>query len=74
MFQPPLESKNAQLMAFVRYEVKADLEKKCLFCITLATTAIDADVLNVADNFQQKEVISKENCVSLCTDSAPGDV
>ena len=63
--------KNAQLMVYVRYEGKTDLEKEFLFCTPPTTTATRADFFNVVDNFQQKEGIIWKNCVSLCTDGAP---
>jgi len=63
--------KNAQLMVYVRYEGDTDLEEEFLFCTQLTTTATGADIFNVVDNFQQKEDINWENCVSLCTDGAP---
>ena len=63
--------KNAQLMVYVRYEGDMDLEEEFLFCTPLTTTATGADIFNVVDNFQQKEGINWENCVSLCTDGAP---
>ena len=47
-----------------------ELEEEFLFCVPLTTTATGADIFNVVDNFQQKEGISWENCVSLCTDGA----
>ena len=69
MNQPTLE-KNAQLMAYVRYESDMDLEEEFLFCTPLTTMATGADIFSVVDNFQQ-EGIKWENCVTLCTDGAP---
>ena len=69
MNQPTLE-KNAQLMAYVRYESDMDLEEEFLFCTPLTTMATGADIFSVVDNFQQEGIIW-QNCVSLCTDGAP---
>ena len=57
-------------MIDVRYEGDTDLEEESLLCIPLRTTATGADMFNVVDNFQKKEDINWENCVSLCTDGA----
>jgi len=63
--------KNAQPMAYVRYEGDTDLEEEFLFCTPLTTTATGADIFNVVDNFQQKEDINWKNYVSERTDGAP---
>ena len=69
--EPTDTGKGVQLMIFVRYEDETDFEEKFLFCTRPVTTETGADILSVVDNFQQKEGISWENCVSVCTDGAP---
>ena len=50
--------KYAQLMVYVRYECDTDLEEKSPLCTPLTTSAIDADIFNVVDNFQKKKTLT----------------
>ncbi|XP_060755410.1 zinc finger BED domain-containing protein 5-like [Neoarius graeffei] len=63
-------SRNAQLVAFVRYVDTDDICEHILFCKTLEGKKTGEDIFNVFNTFFCENGFSWKSCSSICTDAA----
>ena len=64
-------SDDAQLLVYVRYQGKSDIEENFLFCKRLETTTTGEDLFKLVDNFIKEEGLKWDQCYSVCSDGAP---
>ena len=63
-------SNSAQLLAFIRYSFGGKLQEDMLFCTVLEGTCTGSDIFTKLDTKIQKEGLSWDQCVGVCTDGA----
>ncbi|XP_076059510.1 zinc finger BED domain-containing protein 5-like [Oratosquilla oratoria] len=64
-------SDNAQLLVYVRYQGKSDIEEDFMFCKRMETTTTGEDLFKLVDSCTKEEGLRWDQCVSVCSDGAP---
>ncbi|XP_076043774.1 SCAN domain-containing protein 3-like [Oratosquilla oratoria] len=64
-------SDNAQLLVYVRYQGKSDINEDFLFCKRMETTTTGEDLFKLVDSFIKEEGLRWDQCFSVCADGAP---
>ncbi|XP_076049324.1 SCAN domain-containing protein 3-like [Oratosquilla oratoria] len=64
-------SDNAQLLVYVRYQGKSDIEEDFLFCKRMETTTTGEDLFKLVDSFIKEEGLRWDQCFSVYSDGAP---
>ena len=59
----------AQVMLFVRYICNSDLKDDSLFRSPLTERTRGVDVFNLVNDFIERENLSWQKCVGICTES-----
>ncbi|XP_068250344.1 SCAN domain-containing protein 3-like [Palaemon carinicauda] len=63
-------SDDVQLLVYVQYQGKSDIEENFLFCKRLETTATGEDLFKLVDSFIKEEGLRWDQCSSVCSDGA----
>ncbi|XP_067303566.1 zinc finger BED domain-containing protein 5-like [Pseudorasbora parva] len=63
-------SREAQLIAFVRYRDISEINEHILFCKKLTGSTIGKDVFHVIDTFFSELNLDWKSCIHVCTDGA----
>lgn len=61
---------NANLLAFVRFELNGSVEEEMLFCKSLPTSTTSEEIFKCLDGFMVENQIDWSKCVGLTTDGA----
>ncbi|XP_068250356.1 zinc finger BED domain-containing protein 5-like [Palaemon carinicauda] len=64
-------SDDVQLLVYVRYQGKSDIEENFLFCKRLETTITGEYLFKLVDSFIKEEGLRWDQCSSVCSDGAP---
>ncbi|XP_068235592.1 protein FAM200C-like [Palaemon carinicauda] len=60
-----------QILVYVRYQGKSDIEENFLFCKQLETTTTGEDLFKLVDSFIKEKGLRWDQCSSVCSDGAP---
>lgn len=60
----------AVLLVFVRYRYQTSLEEDLLLCQSLSTNTTGSEIFKILNNFFEKEGLTWNNCIDICTDGA----
>lgn len=63
-------SDQANLLAFVRFELNGNIEEEMLFCHSLPTKTTGEEIFKSVDSFIKKNGVDWSKCVGLTTDGA----